>query len=403
VALSGQIAERAAEAASEPAPIARAFEILRTQGVVVDRDGAPVDVMALPLRDAHVLRALVCRADLVQEAPRTIRCHNCGEPLTFAPSRAFEPGPFVDGELGDPELDAPFAFEQSYAIAPSLGARTVRLAPRTVEEAWLLASSRQRLPMTRAVVIALGIIGLGRERSSAAIARALERAGDRAWTDIGAIWEMAHYAARLRAEIYCACGARNEHPVPADRELDVLAPPEPAPAPSVRGDFPDEERFAAWMRQAADRAFHRHGVRNIDVILETGVPACDGGGEPLLGSYQPPGADGLGPGRPEIRVYYRTFAAEHAAYADFDVRAEIDETIDHEVIHHIHYLRGDDPMDEEERAVIAAERAQVVGRSELLRRSARGALAEVLGFVRVGLPLLILLGVLFVFQLCRGG
>ena len=55
-------------------------------------------------------------------------------------------------------------------------------------------------------------------------------------------------------------------------------------------------------------------------------------------------------------------------------------------------------MDAEERAVIAHERARVVGRSELVRRELKGLATA----VRALLPLFVLLGVLTVIQFCRG-
>jgi hypothetical protein len=397
------------EAAGRPGelpPIARAFTVLGAEGAIMAEDESAVAFEDLSLRDGHLLRALVLRSRIVAEAPRTLGCMNCGERLTFVASEAFEPGPFADGELDDPDLDAPFDFARSYEVPPILTgegpARTLHLSPRTVGESRVLWEATGPLDPTRAVVTALGVKDLGRARAAQTIARGLSRAGGDAWTTIADLWEDAHYGPRLVAEIVCECGARNEVPVPADRELDALAPlAEAARSSEVPEGFPDEETFAEWALRAQEETFARRAVRNIDVVVDYGVPACDDGGVPMLGCYTPPSEGGtLGPTPPEVRLFYRSFLEEKKIDPAFDVRAEIDETVDHEIEHHLHFLSGEDPLDDEERAVIATERARVVGKRELTRRAARSFWDEIVGFLRVSFPLIALLVLLAIWRAC---
>jgi len=408
VELAEAVIREAAPANASAAPIADAFAALSAEGALRTEEGEPIAFGELSLRDAHVLRALVLRSGIVRERARTMRCFNCGEPITFVPSEAFEPGPFVDDELADPELDAPFDFDARHAI-PLLrtdegAARTVTLAPRTVDEAGLLAQATGPLDLRPAVVAALGVRALGRARSAKAIARALSRADDDAWSAFAGLWERAHYAQRLIAEVVCACGARNDHPVPADREIDALAPL--ADVAAVTGDvpgFPDEATFAKWVRAAEEHVFRARGIRNVPVVVDYDVPACDEGGVPMLGCYTPMAEEGsqlVGARGPEIRLFYRSFREEKRLDPAFDVRAEVDETVDHESIHHLHFLRGEDPLDDEEHAVIAKERALVVGKKELTRRAAKGAWADAVGFLRISFPLVAVLVLLMLWQRC---
>ncbi len=409
IEVDGACLQAAARVARAGAPIARAFEVLGTPGALRRRDGNPLVWSELSLRDAHALRAVVTRCGLFDEAARELPCMNCGEVLRVVASSAFEPGPLLDGELDDPDLDAPFAFSERHAIpaifTPDGIARGIRLAPRTVADVALLAQARAPLSLSRAVVVALGVVALGRSRKAGDIARALGRADDRAWTAIATLWEAAHYSRRLTAHVRCSCGARNELPVPSDRELDAVAPPflpdEPGRAPP---GFPSEETFASWVRAAKRRVFAEARVRNVPVIVDYDVPACDDGGEPLLGCYTPPsGPDATLPSAqaPEVRIFYRSFLEQARVDSSFDVRAEIEETVEHEIEHHLHFLRGDDPMDDEERAVIAAEHVRIVGRSELTRRALGALGSELVGFFRVALPLIVLLLALTAWRYCR--
>jgi hypothetical protein len=112
-----------------------------------------------------------------------------------------------------------------------------------------------------------------------------------------------------------------------------------------------------------------------ELIVEADTPAVDDGGEPLLGSYvPPPPKDAPVPTRPPmITIYYQTFEAialdAHDHGEAFDWEEELRETITHELEHHIYFLRGDDPMDEEEHAEIDREAVRVIGRGEATRRT----------------------------------
>jgi hypothetical protein len=273
----------------------------------------------------------------------------------------------------------------------------VRLAARTAGEALPLlrlaseaaeaeaAGGWAELRITPAVVAAMGVAALGPERRAGAIADALAGAPQGAWAAIVDLYHEAHYPARLVAVHRCAsCGARNDLDVPLEREL----PRETRRGARRKGEMPDLDTFEAKVRVAAERIYRARGVRNIDLFIDAGVPACDDGGEPLLGCYTPGSAGGdLGiAAAPEIRIFYRTFEAQRREDPGFDVGAEIEETIDHEVTHHLHHLSGSDPLDDEEREEIERERVRRVGQAEAIRRARRGALSDLGGFVRATWP-----------------
>ncbi|WP_438028026.1 metallopeptidase family protein [Sorangium sp. So ce233] len=408
-----------------PAPIgrcARDVQILAGPSVLADARGAPLDPLGLPLADAHVLRALLAFAGVAPEEPGAYTCENCGAPFEVAPSSLLEIGPFTDGELDDPELDRPFDFGALHPI-PALRVgravcRGVRLVERTVEEAMplLRLPSEGALRVTPSLVVAMGIAALGRERRAPVIADALARAPDEAWAAIVDLYHEARYPARLFAVHRCqACGARNDLDVPLERELAraPLRAPEadpdaPGEASSAAGEgraFPDLDAFEARVRAAAERIYAARGVRNIDLFIDAGVPACDDGGEPLLGCYTPgTPADELGIARPpEIRIFYRTFRTEAREDPGFDVDAEIDETIDHEVIHHLHHLAGSDPLDDEEHEQIERENLRRIGHAEAARRARRGALSDVAGFLRATWPAWLIAAVGTAIAWCEGG
>lgn len=403
-------------------------QVLAGPSVVADARGAPLDPLGLPLADVHVLRALLASAGVVPEEPGSYTCENCGAPFEVAPSSLLEIGPFTDGELDDPELDRPFDFDASHPI-PALRVgravcRGVRLVERTVEEAMPLL----RLPgdgvlrVTPSLVVAMGIAALGRERRAPVIADALASAPDEAWAAVVDLYHEARYPARLVAVHRCqGCGARNDLDVPLEREIaraplraagvdgtdaDELGEPRaPRARASTSSAFPDLDGFEARVRAAAERIYEARGVRNIDLFIDAGVPACDDGGEPLLGCYTPgTPADALGIARPpEIRIFYRTFRAEAREDPGFDVDAEIEETIDHEVIHHLHHLAGSDPLDDEEQEQIEREQMRRVGHAEAARRARRGALSDVAGFVRATWPAWLIAAVGTALAWCAGG
>jgi hypothetical protein len=410
VRLSDDAARRAREATREgktrPGGCMKALAILEADGVLTSDDGAHLDVHGMSLRDAHVLRALFAHAGVVDEEPAELPCENCGEVFRIAPSTLLEIAPFVDGELDDPELDAPFQYDKPHLIPPiRVGAevaRSIRIAPRSVEEAlplWRTEDARS-FRITPALVIAMGITALGRERRASAIADALMKASAAAYQRVADWLYDAHYSARLVAVHRCAsCGARNDLDVPWVREF----PYEVGEARRSRRPFPDLDTFEAMVRAAADRIFVARGVRNIDLVVHDDVPYCDDGGEPLLGCYTPGGTDAdLGvPRAPEIRIFYKTFEAEWRRDRAFDVAAEIDETIDHEITHHLHHLAGDDPLDDEEREAIAKDEIRRVGKREAARRAKKSLAADLGGFLRVSWPLFVIALVSTYMTFCR--
>ena len=445
-----------------PSPFAAALALLSAAGVLTSANGEALDVYTLPLRDVHTLRALLTRVGHLPEEKVPFTCENCRAPFDVAPSSLLEVGPFLDGELHDPELDAPFPFGEPQPIprvllpsAPRTGARrpsgfgaarggraatrsapstraapsapssgaapsapstraaqsapssraaqppsaraearsadTVTFAERTADDAralfraadaWLTGRSRA-MRITPAVVLGMGIVALGSERRTSVIAEALAGASDAAWSSIVDLWLEAAYPRRLFGLHRCAeCGARNDLDVPAAREWD-REPAARAKPHKARDPFPDLDAFERRVRHHADRIYAARAVRNIDLIVDDGVPACDDGGEPLLGSYVPGSIDdALIPHPPEIRLYYRTFCSEYDADPTFDVDGEIAETIDHEIEHHLNHLGGVDPLDDEEHAAIDKEELCRIGVREAARRARRTLASDLAGFFK---------------------
>lgn len=432
--LSGAAAARAAAAIAgdRPGPFEAAIAILSSEGALASPGGAPLDVYTLPLRDVHTLRALLARAGLVAEAAERYTCENCGAAFEASPSSLLEIGPFVDGELTDPELDATFPFGEPLPIpkvllpaarppprrlaradaggrslprpargagarrAPARSAETITFAERAAGDARALFrvaddffTGRSRsLRITPAIVVGMGVVALGTERRTTVIAEALAAAPGAAWSRVVDHFHDAAYPRRLFAIHRCAsCGARNDLDVPMARELDrepVAREGTRAAARGERAPFPGLDAFERAVREHAEHIYKARGVRNVDLFVDAGVPHVDDSGEPLLGSYLPGGTDEITgiPRAPEVRVYYRTFESEYAHDPAFDVDAEIRETIDHELTHHLHHLSGEDPLDAEEHAAIDAEEVRRVGRRETARRGRRAMWEDVTGFLR---------------------
>jgi hypothetical protein len=353
--------------------------------------GGVVSAADLPLRDFHALRAVALRMGWLSEAPIDFACRNCTEPMRLAPCATLELGPFVDGELDDPELDRTLDLSRAHSIPPvAVGggaqAHQVLLRDVTAGDAAALhrALRRRRLAISERVVRAMGIDALGAERDPRRIARALERCSNEAWGAIGNLFLEAHYPPRLCAVTLCPkCGARNDVDAPYEREFDPWDG-DATSAQSNARSFPDFEAFGEAARRALDRHAGRDapGGAGVRLVVEGGVAACDDGGEPLLGSYVPPGGDPSAPvGAAEITLYYRTFQAVWEEEGPYDWEAEVDETIEHELAHHDAWRVGHDPMDDAERAEIARERARLMGRNATVRQSLGAFRADILGFV----------------------
>jgi hypothetical protein len=148
--------------------------------------------------------------------------------------------------------------------------------------------------------------------------------------------------------------------------------------------FPDFDAFDARARAV----FDEHADGAVRLVVDEGVPACDDGGEPLLGAYVPAGGDPSAPvGSGEITLYYRTFRAMWDEDGPYDWAAEVDETVTHELEHHAAWRVGHDAMDDEERAEIARERERVVGRKAVMRSSVRALGDDFAGFLRRTWPI----------------
>ncbi len=373
-----------------------AVEVVGSTDVVVRDDGTEVDALDLATRDVHVLRAMLVHERVLTEERADFDCENCSEPFSLAPTLALEAAPFLDGELDDPRLDAPFDFAANHPIATiAVGrtrARTVRLAPRTARESRALyaACDQRTMRMTPAVVAAMGIVALGREPRASVIADAIARAPARALQSLIDVYFEAHYPARLVAVHRCpSCDARNDIDVPIHREFDRFNVER---EPNFRLELDD---FEQRVRAIAKSVYRDLAIANVDFVVDDDVARCDDGGEPLLGCYTPGGQDpdtGI-EHPPEVRLFHRTFVQAARFELGFDVDAEIRETIEHELTHHLHYLRGDDPLDDAEHEALDRERLELVGRKETLRRMRRDGAQSLVGFVRTTWPawLLVLL------------
>jgi hypothetical protein len=291
-----------------------------------------------------------------------------------------EIGPYVDGELGDEELDTTLPFGEPHEVPPM--ETTITFAPRTVGEAkpLLRALAKKRFDVTADVVRAMGVVALGAEKDATRIAEALASCDDDAFDVVSSIFLESHYPLRLHGTAICkACGAKNEVDAPYDRELEPIRT-----KPADMEPFPDFEAFAERAQAIAAPLVDEIPGERVDVIVDEATPAVDDGGEPLLGSYLPPSLGGGGQlaSAPLVTIYYRTFRSMWEDDGPYDWDAELVETIEHELEHHFFFLRGEDPMDEEEREEIRAEAVRIVGRREAQRRVAQGFAASVSDFVK---------------------
>jgi hypothetical protein len=380
-------------------------ELVTSGDLKLMRGADVVDVRSLELRDFHALRAIATRAGWLAEDPIEIACRNCGEAIEHRPCAALELGPFADGELDDPELDRTLDLGAAHPIpavrlAGGVTARDVKLGPLTAADAAPLhrALRRRSLVVSDEVVRALGIEALGPVRDARRIADALATCPDEAWEAIGDLFLRAHYPPRLSSAALCPkCGARNDVDAPYERELEPSRPT----GQSNAKVFPDFDAFDA----RAVTAFERIAgdvADEVRLVVDDGVPACDDGGEPLMGAYVPPGGDPTAPvGAGEITLYFRTFRAMWDEDGPYDWEAEVDETVEHELEHHEGWRVGHDPMDDEERTEIAREHARLVGKRTALRTSVGALGVDVRGFfARTWLIWLIVAAVTFAVTVC---
>jgi hypothetical protein len=388
----------AARARAASAPLfSELAELVAAGDVTLRARGADLDVASLELRDFHTLRAIATRLGWLAEDPVEIACRNCGQTIAHPPCSTLELGPYVDGELDDPELDVTLDLSRAHSIPPVRlrrgdVARDVRLRSITVAEAAPLhrALRRRRLVLSDRVVRAMGIEALGSERDPRRIADALARCPEQAWNALGDLFLQAHYPARLASIALCPkCGARNDVDAPYERELE----PSPWTTQSNAEVFPDLDAFDAASRAAFERIAGPLAA-HVRLVVDGGVPACDDGGEPLLGAYLPPGGDVAAPvGTGEITVYYRTFRAMWDEDGPYDWASEVDETIEHELEHHDGWRVGHDPMDDDERAEIARERVRLVGRKAAVRADVSALGSDLRGFLARTWPIWLIVAV----------
>ncbi len=394
------------EASDAPLLFSDALALLRERVVLVS-DSRELDVFELALADFHVVRAILTKAALLDEDEVTISCLNCDEELSTHPCAGLETGPWEDGELDDDELDRLAPFGEPLELPPlELGRvralRSISLRPRTVKEALPLwrAAANPPLVVNEAVVEALGIEALGPIRLPARIAEALHEAGPEAHALVFEAFLAAHYPLRLACDMICpTCQARNTVDAPFVREvrLEALVREANTEQASHRTEheptgtpLPSFEDFVARAHAMAEPHLAALPGERVVLLIEDGTPAVDEGGTPLLGSYMPPPpADALVLMHPPtVTIYYRTFVRIEEDEGLFDWEDELRETIEHELEHHVYFLRGDDPMDAEEREEIEHERIRIVGRREAERRTRRELLHSAAGFFRQAWPLL---------------
>lgn len=380
-----------------------ALHLFESRFRIEDERGNPVAVDSLRLCEFHTLRAIALRAHLLPESPISVECRNCEEGFEARPSQAIELGPFIDGELDCDELDAPFPFGEpqllAKAIAGGEGMDSVTLVERTVKDIrplWEKLAS-DSFEIDEVSVVAMGIRALGEERRPEVIARMLSEASDEVLGAILALFDEAHYPLRLRARVRCPrCSAIEYVDAPAEREFLLDDPSHDA---SLGGPFLDLDTFEAKVRAIADEVYRQRGVtQEVNLLVCADVPAVDDGGIPLLGSYVPQGVDPVtGIERsPEVTLYYRSFRVMWEEEGPYDVDAELRETIDHELEHHLHHLQGHDPLDEDERALIEDEDMRLVGRRETVRRARAGFVADIGEFWWRTWPLWVLVALLTV-------
>jgi hypothetical protein len=335
-----------------------------------------LDVEGLTLAEFHALRAIATHEGWLEEDEVEIECRNCEEMITVKACAAMPVGPFLDAELDDDELDELLDLSIAHDV-PAIE-KTIRFRAITVKDAEPLhrALAREPLHVTPEVAAAMGIVALGETRDPRKIARKLQKCDDRAFGEITNLFLRAHYPLRLFSLVICEhCGTRNDVDAPYDREF----PPHEDKPEKTAGAFPSFDEFDALCRKIGEELIGEAPGPKPVLVVEGGVPDCDDGGEPLMGSYVPSHeGDARSPANPgTITVYYRTFASMWKDDGAYDVEGEVFETIEHELEHHGANLAGHDPKDEEERDEIAREAQRVVGKRALARAATNAFASDV--------------------------
>jgi len=395
---TGRRARVIAASPRSPRTIAEAYAALEG---AIEVDGG---VGSLLLADANVLRVALAQAGILDEAPVRARCINCGEAFEVRPSLSVELGPYLDDE-GDEEWSAE---EDDDAPIPPIelpggAVETAHLRNVTVAEAAPLRSAlaEAELTITPEIARALGVDALGSERDLGVIAAALDGASEDAGLAIFELFTEIAYPMRLSPLVRCeACGARTRVDAPALREFSAE---DLQPSDEDAVDYPDDEAFEAHARTYFRALTRERGVYGVRLLVEHGVPACDEGGNPLLGAYDPevPEAGELAqPGEPPtVRVFSRAFRHEFGDAPEV-VLDELEETIEHELDHHEAYLSGEDPVHERELDQLVDDERRRVGRTESLRRASAEARSSLLDLVVRLWPFVAIVAAVFAWREC---
>ncbi|MCS6798629.1 MAG: metallopeptidase family protein [Myxococcota bacterium] len=366
----------------------RLLEALR-RGVlcVQDERGRPLPADAWldwPLPDLHALRDAAYRLGAIEDEPpnEPLRCSNCDRPLPEhdpRDERDFERW-YAPGDGRNPTVDGPvdasgsgarrFELRRPIRIGRGLLARHVDVRPVRVREVlplWRALGRDEPFEPTAELVRAMGIVALGRVRDAGRIARALAACDDEAWADVERAFLDVQYSPRAFRPAVCGgCGAIEEIAAPESRELSG-ALPEPA-ARRLERQFPSFEQFGERTRRIAREVFEARGIEEVPLVIDGGTPWVDASGSPVWGTYTPRSGEAAPAGGALITIYYETF---RRAWAEgrYDVDAEIRETIEHEVEHHLFDVGGGaDPKDVAER-----DEAELILRQRLGARALRRA------------------------------
>ena len=327
------------------------------------------------------------------------------------PCATLELGPYRDGELDDPELDAAFDFEVVRPLPVSEIAR-VHFNPLSVGDAEPLHVALAKpgaLTLTGKLIKAMGVAEVdGGDRPSRIGRRLMQRFRRSFRRARQSVRGGALSAAADDASSVPRCGASAWVDTPALREFTL--DPAAGGAVEVRRETPDGERpcmnlaeFEELVGERAERAYSELGVTRSTWWSSTGPPSattvvsrCSA----AIGRQTPMGCR---PSRRRSASFTEPSSTSGPTRADFDVGAEVETTIRHELEHHLAHLAGTDPVDDQERAEIEAEVARRVGRSETKRRALRAARSDLRGFFASTWAIwaLLLLATVFVFFVQR--
>ena len=341
-------------------------------------DTRAIDRLAVP--DFHVLRDLAIRAKLIASEPDVIACDNCDAELTF--DNAALPIADLDDRYEGEHLEGERVTTLSAPIVIEADAyEHVRMKQRSVADArvlWRELGKDRPFRITPKLLLAMGVVALESKSGAPltdlrAMSRALIDAPDDTWREVEETFLALAYPSRAITTLTCAaCETVHDLEVPWPRELE---PGQYHAERSANEALPSAIELEAHARRIADTTWKRMNAGGLTLRLEVGVAEVDSGGVPMLGSYTPEPRDDGGTDF-VVRVYYRTFERAFRDDARFDWRRELEETIEHEAQHHLYYLSGHDPMDEQERAESEREAVRRAGGEKRYRKLQRAAIGS---------------------------